>query len=457
MKTINLKNILLLATAFVLMLGLLGCSNDNITPEENDYPPDSALELNGNEPEPEPNGYEPEEPYTEPNENEPEQCPEEEIDRLIEVFWATDELLEMYSVISVFVEVDDENERWAVSQTRDTFGWDEASSRKIMFRANRGVGFEFLEARVRTMPFEPYTVLLTVNSLYSEWLTPEVPVIITWDDWMVSPYRFIGVWYHEPPDHWSERVYEINVQDGELSLVPVDDLFSVLRDHFEHDYLFAWGGEESPVRGAESPVTQIVGLFDDPRLELKSISVSVPCTWTLSWALMHNMPDEEDAEDTYTDDVEDAEGEEDAEGTENIEATIERAEEIEAELLSRFADYFVVHDYPIWSENEEITLLLSEETAQLVHYLLATATAFEELEPRHTGHPLHGGPILFIRIEFADGPNMVVYVCAAAAGRFLRTTGTYTWHGDPGVIHAQINELYDLLLSYFMNMDVDED
>ena len=405
----KLKKHLLLAAAIILALSFSACRSESAVPAE-EGPPPPAVTLDEDE-----------------DEDETEPHPEPNTGQLIAAFWATDELLGEFTAYNEFIEVDDENRRRAVSQTRDKFGWDEENSRRILITANRDVGFKFLEARVTNFAHAPDTAWLSVNSIYNGWLSPEIPVVITWDDWMTLPYRFIGIWYNDPPYNWPQWVYAIDVQDGKLSLLPVHDLFAALDAAFEYDHLFAWGGEESPVRGAESPVTQIAGLLDDPMLQWKSIAVSLPDTWSLAWSIMRE-----------TSDIVLESGE--------SEPILERAEIIQEEILNRFADSIVTHDYP-WI-SDQITITLPAETAQRVHYLLAATPAFEELEPRHSGHPLHANQTFLIRIEFEDGTKTVIYVCSGSH-RFIRTTGTFTWHGDPGIVHAAIDGLFPLLLSYF--------
>ena len=77
----------------------------------------------------------------------------EEVERkaepLIEAFWATDEFLEKFEAYNEFVEVDNENQRWADSITRDKFGLDNLSSRRIAFTVNQEVKFSFLEVGFR--------------------------------------------------------------------------------------------------------------------------------------------------------------------------------------------------------------------------------------------------------------------------------------------------------------------
>ena len=409
----KIKRYLLLAVAIIFVLSLSACGDDNVTPAENGYSPEVLIDLN------EDDEMDEDELYSEPD-------PEQPTGQLIEAFWATDELLEKFTSFNEFIEVDDENQRWVVSQTRDIFGWDKENSRRILIAANREVNLKFLEARVASWAHDPDTTWLSVNSMYNGWLPPEIPVVITWVDWMVLPYRFIGIWYNEP-DSWSERVYAIDVRDGELSLHPVHDLLGMLYDAFEFDNLFAWDGDENLVRGAERPATQVVGLFDDPSLQWESMTVSIPDTWTLAWSIMRE-----------TSDIALESGE--------SELILARAELIQEEILNRFADSIVAHDYP-WI-SDKITIALPKETAQHIHYLLATAPAIEALEPRHSGHPLHACQTFHIRIELEDGIKIVIYVCSESH-RFIRTTGTYTWHGDPGIVHARIDELFSILLSYF--------
>jgi hypothetical protein len=408
-------------------LGLSACDSENITPVVNSYPQENVSELDSFESEPHltEEEYELEPPI---NKCEPDPDPMPISDLHIQVFWATDEFLEKYTVYNEFFEVDDAHQRWAVSRTRDTFGWDETNLRRIAFTANREVNFRFLEA-ADTGWSAPYYVWLAVYTLYEEVLSPEMPIIITWDEWMKLPYRFVGIWYFHDTEFsaWTQKVYAIDVQDGELSLVPVYDLLEVLYTEFEYDNLFAWGGEENLVMGAESPTTQIVGFFNDLQSEWGSIAISVPDVWALAWTIMRETADTENGSDMLS---------------------IERAEKIKENLLREFSDHIVTHEYP-WL-GDEITLTLTEDTAQLVYNLLATMSAVEHLQPRHSGHPLHASTALLIRIEFSDGTKMVIHICVEAAN-IIRTTGTYTWHRDPGVILARNAELLSLLLSHFLD------
>ena len=319
-----------------------------------------------------------------------------------------------------FIEVDNENQRWVISQTRETFGWDEASLQRIIFSSCQEVNFNLLETgNLRWMT--PAYVWLSINALYSEWLTPETPIIITWDNWMTLPYRFIGIRYRDEFENWAERFYEISVHDGELSLMPVYDLVTLLEDNLEFDNFWTWDSMDALISGAERPLTEVVGFFDAADLQWESISVSVPSTWTLAWCLLR--------------------------GIDGIEGpTIECARKVEDELLSKFSSYIVTHNYP-WP-NEEITIVLTDPTAQHVHYLLATMPALEWLQPRHSGHPLHACPVFFIRVEFTDGTKIIIYV-SSANGSFIKPTGTYTNHGDPGIIIAGDVELLYLLLGLF--------
>ena len=420
-KYSSLAICLTIVLAFALSLSACGYDEDiplaqNVAPARDEYP---------TEPTPQP-GDDENDTYPESNGDEPEPEPQTrpEINHVIEVFWATDEFLEWFDSAYEFVEVDDANQRWVVSYTRDLFGWDEASSRKIAFISDRDMRFHVLEAGF--LPHH-WSLMLSVSSLYSEWLNSDTPLIITWDDWMVLPYRFIGIQYYDNYDIWTERVFEVIVQDNDtVSLVEVNDLYAILNDAFEFDVFLAWGGSEYLVGGAEPPVTQVVGFFDDPQMEWETISVSAPDTWFLAWHLMRRMPDIDD----------------DA-------RTVELAEEVEEMLLTRFADYFVMHDYPWYWADEEITLPLPEETARRVHYLLATMPAFELLQPRHSGHPLHACCVLLIRIEFTDGTMMALYVAEGFV--VIKKTGTYTWHGDPGIVMGGNEELVSILLNLFMD------
>ena len=92
----------------------------------------------------------------------------EEVERkanpLIEVFWAKDE----------FLEVDGENQRWAVSVTRDIFGLDESTARRIAFIADQEVRFSFLEAGFVNWGHAEDRFF--INSLiYEEALSPKKP------------------------------------------------------------------------------------------------------------------------------------------------------------------------------------------------------------------------------------------------------------------------------------------
>ena len=400
-----------LVAAIIFIFGFSACGNDNISLAENAYMPKYIVSI-----------YE----YKDKTEIElyPDLDTAQTTKRLVQASFAKNELLEKFASYNEFVEVDYENQRWAISQTRDIFGWNEDNSRRIMFTANKEVGFKFLEARITSFAHAPDFVWLSVNSIYSGWLHPEIPIVITWDDWMVLPYRFVGIWYNEP-DNWLERVYAINVIKDDVFLLPVYDLLAVLGTAFEYDNLLAWGGYENLVRGAESPATQVVGFFCYPHLRLASMSVSLPDTWALSWSIMRATADAV---------LESSESE----------LMLERATQIHDDILHRFADSFVTHDYPWLSD--QVTIVLTEDTVQRVHYLLSTTPAIEELEPRHSGHPLHASQAFLIRMEFEDGSKMVVYVCSDTH-RFIRTTGTFTWHQDPGIVHARIDELFSLLVS----------
>jgi len=396
MKDIQaMKKVLLIFLMMLLLVGMLGaCAR---TPDLAETPT-----------------VETEAPIPEPDQ---EPAPSAESSYSIQVHWATEAFLSQFDFYHEFIEIDAENNRSAVSATREQFGLDLENTRRIAFTTDVPIThFSFVEANARleewTSDGNEWSVHdLSVDALYWQTeFTPETPVIITWDDWMRAPYRWISVLYYiDDGSEWGqfeEESFFIQRTGDDISLIHIADLDAVLSAEFA-DHERWWG---------RPPRTHVIGILEHPDLTVESLAIYMD-----SWILAHRHI-RSDWSDVYE---------------------IQEAHEI---ILQEHADSIV--DEGEWSTT--IRKMLSPEDAAVVHDTLQNLEAIEELTPGHSGHPSHGDPIFQILISYTDGTYERIRT--GEWGAFLfRLMGTFTSHGDEAFVGGVSEELYSLFLSYFIS------
>jgi hypothetical protein len=334
----------------------------------------------------------------------------------IQVHWATDEFLSQFDRYHEFIEIDSTNSRSAVSATRERFGFEQDTAQRIAFTTDAPIRqFSFVEADALLREWVSYgnewsEVFLNFNALY--WLDdfmPKTPVVIAWDDWMTAPHRWISVLHDE------EIFFSVRRDGDEISLTQLNDLPGVLYtesgDRAEWAFnRYIW---ERP------PRTHVIGILEHPDLTVESVAVYMN-SWTLAhWYLWY----------TY--------------GTWGDLHEIEDAHEL---ILQKHADSIVDES----ERSATIRKILSAADATVLHYSFQNLNAIEELTPRHSGHPAHADPFFQILISYADGTYEWIRTGEGGAF-FFRLMGTFTSHGDEAFAAGVSEDIYSLLLSYFIN------
>ncbi|MCL2368252.1 MAG: hypothetical protein FWC72_04585 [Oscillospiraceae bacterium] len=104
-----------------------------------------------------------------------------------------------------------------------------------------------------------------------------------------------------------------------------------------------------------------------------------------------------------------------------------------------------------WSEEREEliweTRTLSGEDVAQAFEILTTIDAIEILTPFHN-ESQQADPVFQLHIAFADGSTDLI-IAAGANNNFLRFTGTFGSHGDPGYVRGTSDALYAILAAYF--------
>jgi len=357
---------------------------------------------------------------------EPEVAPSAESEYSIQVHRATDEFLSQYGAYHEFLEIDTQNNRSAVSATREQFGLNYESAQRIVFTTDTHVWrFSFVEADARLHEWQSYgndwsMYFLDINALHwQDEFTPEIPIVITWDTWMSAPHRWISIIHHiSDGSEWGrfeETFFSIQLNGDDISLIQIEDLPSVLYaefgdriDHeFNHDMIW-----ERP------PRTNVIGILGYPDLTVESVAIYMD-SWILAnqyrWRVYGGWNDVYEVQETH-----------------------------EA-ILQKHADSIVYEDE--WSAT--VRKMLSQEDAAFLHYTLRDLEAVEALTPAHSGHPKHADPVFRILISYTSGTYEWIRTGEWGAF-FFRLMGTFTDHGDEAFVGGVNENLYHLLISYFV-------